>query len=78
MTRRDETRRDETRKARPHDAISCTQSFSNSLIRKLSLWFQHNSRKESYDTNRIVCTGLKTITKTRLGMKVSNLLVLEC
>ena len=46
-------------KARPHDAISCTQLLSNSLIRKLSLWFQLKSAKESYDTYRIVCTGLK-------------------
>ena len=37
----------------------CTHLLSNPLIRKLSLWFQHNSTKESYDTNRIVCTGLK-------------------
>ena len=32
--------------------------FSNSLIRKLFLWFQQNRTKESYDTNRIVCIGL--------------------
>ena len=37
-----------------HDAISCTQLVSNSMIRKLSLWFQHNSTKESYDTDGIV------------------------
>ena len=47
--------------ARPHDVISCTQPLSNSLIRKLSLWFQHNSTKKSYDTNRIVCTGLNKL-----------------
>ena len=45
-------------KARPHDPISCTQPLSNSLIPTLSLWFEHNSTKESHDTNRIVCTGL--------------------
>ena len=37
---------------------SCAQPFSTSLIRKLSLWFQHNSTKESYDANRMMCTGL--------------------
>ena len=37
--------------ARPHDTISCTQLLSDSLIRKLSHWFQHNSTKESPDTN---------------------------
>ena len=36
------------------DAISCTQLLSNSMICKLSLWFQQNSTKESYDTNRIL------------------------
>ena len=41
-------------KAYPHDVISYTQALSNSLIRKLSLWLQHNSTKESYDTNRII------------------------
>ena len=46
-------------KAHPHGAISRTQPYSNSMIRKLSLQFQHNSTKESYDTNRIVYTGLK-------------------
>ena len=35
------------------------------MIRKLSLWFQHNSTKESYDTNRIVCIGLFTTYKTQ-------------
>ena len=45
--------------------VSYTQPLSNSLIRKLSLWFQHNSTKESYDTNRIVCTGLKDHMETR-------------
>ena len=30
-------------KASSHDAISCTQLLSNSLIRELSLWFQRNS-----------------------------------
>ena len=42
-------------KANTHDAISCIKPLSNSLIRKLSLCFQHNSTKESYDTNRVVC-----------------------
>ena len=46
----------------PHDAISCTQPLSSSFIRKLSLWFQHNSEKESHDTNRVVCTGLKVFS----------------
>ena len=41
-----------------HDAISCTQLLSNYLIRKSSLWLQHNSTKESYDTNRIAWTSL--------------------
>ena len=45
-------------KAGSHEAISCTQPLSNSLIRNLSLWFQDNSTKESYDTNRIVKIGL--------------------
>ena len=31
--------------------ISCTQLLSNSLIRKLSHWFQHDSTKESLDTS---------------------------
>ena len=44
--------------ARPLDTISYTQRLSNSLIRKSSLCFQHNSTKESYDTSRIVCTRL--------------------
>ena len=36
-------------KVNKHDAISCcTQPLSNSLICKLSLWFQHNSTKKSY------------------------------
>ena len=48
-----------TIKAYTHNVISCTQPFSNSPICKLSLWFQHNSAKESYDTNRIVCIDLK-------------------
>ena len=34
-------------------------SNSNSLIRELSLWFQHNSTKELHNRNRIECTGLK-------------------
>ena len=42
-------------KANTQDAITCTQPLSNSLIRKLSPWFQHNTTKESYDTNRIMC-----------------------
>ena len=37
-----------------HHATSSTQLLSTSLIRKLSFWFQHNSTKESYDTNDIV------------------------
>ena len=45
-------------KAITPDAISCTQLLSDSLIRKLSLWGWHNNTKESYDTNRIVCTAL--------------------
>ena len=45
-------------KAYPHDAISCTQPVSNSLIRKLFLWFQHYCTKKSYDANRVVCTYL--------------------
>ena len=44
-------RSDDSLKANTHDAISCTQPFSNSLICKLSLLFQHNSTKESYDTS---------------------------
>ena len=36
-------------KACPHDAIRCIQFLSDS-----SLWFQHNSPKELYDTNYIV------------------------
>ena len=47
-----------TLKARPHDAISCTQPLSNSLTCELSLWLQHHSTKESYDTSRMVCTDL--------------------
>ena len=46
-------------KANTDDAISCIKLLSNSLIRKFSLWSQHNSIKESYDTNRIVCNSLK-------------------
>ena len=45
-------------KANTHDVISCTQPFSNSLIRKFSLWFQNNSTEELYDTNHIVCWPL--------------------
>ena len=32
--------------ANPHDAISCTQLISNSLIRKPSLCFWHNGTRE--------------------------------
>ena len=32
-----------TQKTHSHDAISYTQRLSNSLIHKLSLYFQHNS-----------------------------------
>ena len=39
-------------KARSHNAISCIQLLTNSLI-ELSFWFRHNSIKESYDTNCI-------------------------
>ena len=46
-------------KACSHDAISKTQSLSNSLICKSSLWSQHNSTKESYDTNHILCGAFK-------------------
>ena len=53
-------------KAGPHDVISCTQPYSNSLFRKLSLWFQHNCTKESYDANRIVCTGLKVVVRAEI------------
>ena len=37
-------------KADSQNTISCSQFLSNSLICKLSLWFQHNSTKESYLT----------------------------
>ena len=45
-------------KASSHDAISCIKLLSNSLIGKLSIWFPHNSPRESNDTNCIVCTRL--------------------
>ena len=53
--------------------ISCTQPLSNSLIHKLSLWFQHNSTKEPYDINRIVCIGLYEVAnKVFVCVKVAN------
>ena len=45
-------------KAHSYDASNFAQILSNSLIRKLSLWFQHNSTRESHDTNRIAWTFL--------------------
>ena len=53
----------ESVKARKYDAISCTQLLSNSMIRKSSVCFEHDSTKESYDTNRIVLIGLNIANK---------------
>ena len=57
-----------------HDAISCTLPLSNSLIRKLFLWFQHNSKKESYMIQIALCVlalRFLTLKKTNLSSKFS-------
>ena len=52
--------------------LSCTRLFLNSLIRKLPLWFQHNSTKTSCDKNRILLTGLKGLTSRARYASASN------
>ena len=61
-------------KANTHDAISCTQLFSNSPICKLFLWFQHNSTKELHDTNCIVCISLNQGCQNDLAFAIIALL----